>query len=54
MDGLRAARCGICGVDAEDAVGIGPTAGEAVALGCQEGGGGGVEVVGARGVGIGG
>ena len=54
MDGIRVARCGIRGVEAEDAVGIGLTVGAAVALGRQEGGGGGVEFVGARGVGIGG
>jgi hypothetical protein len=49
VDGIGLARCGVCRVEAEDGVGI---VRKATALGGQENGGGSVEVLGARGVGV--
>lgn len=52
-DGIRVARCGDCGVEAEDGVGIRITIRKATALGGQDNRGGGVQLLGARGVGVG-
>jgi hypothetical protein len=54
LDGVRAPGGGVGRVDAKNGVGIGLAAGHAAALGGEEDVGGGAEILGARGGGVGG
>lgn len=54
VDDVRVARRGVGRVEAENSVGIGLAAGQSAALGREEDVGGGVEILSARGTGVGG